>query len=52
MKTTRKINSLENIVLPRSRSIARYIEDLLEEDELEEFVKAKKIGGALTRRRD
>lgn len=50
-KTNRKVNALENIVIPSYRRTIKYIQDKLEEEELEEFVRTKLIGGGLARRR-
>lgn len=50
-RTNRMVNSLEKIVIPSYRQIAKYIEGRLEEDMLEEFIKTKLIKGVLERRR-
>jgi len=42
LETTNKIvNSLENVVIPNLEKDVKYIEDVLEEEELEEFVRLK-----------
>jgi len=51
-KTNRKVNALENIVIPRYKRIIKYIDNKLEEENLEEFVRIKLIGGALERRKE
>lgn len=50
-KTNRKVNALENIVIPGYRQTMKFIEDKLDEESLEELVRIKLIGGALARRR-
>lgn len=50
-KTNRKVNALENMVIPSYRQIIKFIEDKLDEESLEELVRMKLIGGALARRR-
>lgn len=50
-KTSRKVNALEKIVIPGYKQAAKYIEDQLEEGELEEFVRTKLIREVITRRR-
>lgn len=50
-KTNRKVNALENIVIPQYKGIIKYIEDKIDEESLESLVKTKLIGGALARRR-
>ncbi len=51
-KTNRKVNALENIVIPAYRQIIRFIQDKLDDESLEELVKMKLVGGALARRRE
>jgi len=51
-KTNRKVNALENTIIPRYRGIIKFIEDKLDEESLEELVRMKLIGGALARRRE
>lgn len=43
MSTSRKVNSLEKIVIPQYRETIRYVEERLMEDALEEFVRTKRI---------
>ena len=50
-KTNRKVNALENTIIPSYRGIIKFIEDKLDEESLEELVRMKLIGGALARRR-
>ena len=42
-KTKKRVNALENIVIPRLESMIKFIQDVLEEMEREEFVKVKKM---------
>ena len=51
-KTNRKVNALENIVIPSYKQTMKFIEDKLDEESLEELVRIKLIGGALARRRE
>ena len=51
-KTNRKVNALENTIIPSYRRIIKFIEDKLDEESLEELVRVKLIGGALARRRE
>ena len=44
--TSRKVNALENMVLPDMRYIIKFIEDKLDEEAMEELVRMKLIGGA------
>lgn len=44
--TNRKVNALENIVIPDLRYIIKFIGDKLDEESLEELVRIKLIGGA------
>lgn len=50
-KTNRKVNALENIVIPNYRQVIKFIQDKLDEESLEELVRTKLIGGAIARRR-
>jgi V/A-type H+-transporting ATPase subunit D len=50
-KTNRKVNALENTIIPSYQRIIKYIEDKLDEESLEELVRMKLIGGALAKRR-
>lgn len=49
MMTNRKVNILEKAVVPNYKKMIKYIEDKLEEESLEEFVRAKKIKQVITR---
>jgi len=51
-KTNRKVNALENIVIPGYKQTMKFIEGKLDEESLEELVRIKLIGGALARRRE
>jgi V/A-type H+-transporting ATPase subunit D len=51
-KTNRKVNALENIVIPSYRGVIKFIEDKLDEESLEELVRTKLVGGVITRRRE
>jgi V/A-type H+-transporting ATPase subunit D len=42
-KTERRVNALEDITIPRYEATVRYISDVLEEQEREEIVDAKKV---------
>jgi V/A-type H+-transporting ATPase subunit D len=44
--TNRKVNALENYVIPDMRRIIKLIEDKLDEESMEELVRMKLIGGA------
>jgi V/A-type H+-transporting ATPase subunit D len=50
-KTNRKVNALENTIIPSYKGVIKFIEDKLDEESLEELVRMKLIGGALARRR-
>jgi len=50
-KTNRKVNALENIIIPEYNQIIKFIEDKLDEESLEELVRMKLIGGAKASRR-
>lgn len=41
-ETMRKVNALEKLVIPEHREMSRYIEEMLEEEGLEEFLRVKK----------
>lgn len=51
-KTNRKVNALENTIIPSYRGVIKFIQDKLDEESLEELVRMKLIGGALARRRE
>jgi V/A-type H+-transporting ATPase subunit D len=44
--TSRKVNALENMVIPDMKYIIKFIEDKLDEESMEELVRMKLIGGA------
>jgi V/A-type H+-transporting ATPase subunit D len=50
-KTNRKVNALENIIIPEYQQIIKFIEDKLDAESLEELVRMKLIGGAKASRR-
>jgi len=50
-KTNRKVNALENIVIPGYRQVISFIQDKLDEESLEDLVRTKLIGGTIARRR-
>jgi len=51
-KTNRKVNALENVVIPSYSQVIKFIQDKLDEESLEELVRTKLIGGAAARRRE
>jgi V/A-type H+-transporting ATPase subunit D len=51
-KTNRKVNSLEDVVIPQYHRIISFIEGKIDEEGLEELVRTKLIGGSLSRRRE
>ena len=51
-KTNRKVNALENTVIPSYRQVIKFIESKLDEESLEELVRMKRIGGALASRKE
>lgn len=51
-KTNRKVNALENTVIPDYKEIIKYIEEKLDEEQMEELVRMKQIGGAKASRRE
>lgn len=51
-KTNRKVNALENIIIPEYQQIIKFIEDKLDAESLEELVRMKLIGGAKASRRE
>ena len=51
-KTNRKVNALENTVIPAYRQVIKFIESKLDEESLEELVRIKRIGGAMASRKE
>ncbi|MGQ9468844.1 MAG: V-type ATP synthase subunit D [Nitrososphaerales archaeon] len=51
MSTNRKVNALEQIVIPSIASTIRYIEGRIYEEMLEEFIRTKHVREAIRRRR-
>ena len=49
--TNRKVNALENYVIPDMKYVIKYIEEKLDEESMEELVRMKLIGGAKKSRR-
>jgi len=47
-KTNRKVNALENTVIPDMKQVIKYIQDNLDEEQMEDLVRIKLIGGALS----
>ncbi len=50
-RTNRIVNALEKIIIPEMESVAKYIEDMLEEEGLEEFLRVKLIRNIIVARR-
>jgi V/A-type H+-transporting ATPase subunit D len=50
-KTNRKVNALENIILPDMRQVIKFIQDKLDEEQIEDLVRIKLIGGVLASER-
>lgn len=50
-KTNRKVNALEKIVIPEYKRIIKQIEDRLDEDMLEEFIRTKFVRSIISGRR-
>jgi len=48
--TNRKVNALEKIVLPGYDALIKYIEEVIEDSELEEFCKTKKVREVIRRK--
>ena len=51
-KTQRRVNALENIFIPEYENTVKAIEDVLEENDREEFIRKKKVKSVLKRKRD
>ncbi|MGQ9780731.1 MAG: V-type ATP synthase subunit D [Nitrososphaeria archaeon] len=43
METNRKVNALEKVIIPKYRELAKYVEDRLVEEDLEEFSMTKHV---------
>ncbi|MGD0330133.1 MAG: V-type ATP synthase subunit D [Nitrososphaeria archaeon] len=52
METNRKVNALEKVIMPRYISQAKYIEDRLIEEDLEEFSATKHVRDIIRERRE
>ncbi|MBD3182512.1 V-type ATP synthase subunit D, partial [Candidatus Poribacteria bacterium] len=50
-KTQRRVNALENIFIPEYEETVKAIEEVLEENEREEFIRKKKVKSVLERKR-
>jgi V/A-type H+-transporting ATPase subunit D len=50
-KTQRRVNALENIFIPQYEGTVKAIEDVLEENDREEFIRKKKVKSVLERKR-
>ncbi|MBS7654882.1 V-type ATP synthase subunit D [Candidatus Bathyarchaeota archaeon] len=50
-KTNRKVNALEKIVIPQYKLIIKQIEDRLDEDMLEEFIRTKFVRAIIAERK-
>jgi V/A-type H+-transporting ATPase subunit D len=51
MKVNRKVNALEKVIIPTYLNQIRYIEDVLFDEELEDFARVKHIQAVLGRKR-
>lgn len=51
MKVNRKVNALEKVIVPTYERQIRYIEDLLFDEELEDFVRIKHVKAVLGRKK-
>jgi len=51
-RTNRTVNALEKIIIPQLKAIAKYIQDLIEEEDLEEFTRIKLVRNIIVRRRE
>ena len=52
METNRKVNALEKVIIPRYISLAKYIEDRLIEEDLEEFSITKHVRNIIRERHE
>ena len=50
-RTNRTVNALEKIIIPQLKALAKYIQDLIEEEDLEEFTRIKLVRNIIIRRR-
>lgn len=50
-KTNRIVNALEKIIIPDLEQLAKFIEDLIEEESLEEFTRVKLVRNIIVKRR-
>jgi V/A-type H+-transporting ATPase subunit D len=51
MKVNRKVNALEKVIIPTYSNQIRYIEDVLFDEELEDFARIKHVQAVLGRKR-
>ncbi len=51
-KTQRRVNALENIFIPEYEDTVKAIEEVLEENDREEFIRKKKVKSVLKRKRN
>ncbi|RLI65697.1 MAG: hypothetical protein DRO67_02335 [Candidatus Asgardarchaeum californiense] len=51
-RTNRMVNALEKILIPEMKATLKYIEDLLDEDMLEEFMRIKLVRNIIMSRRE
>ncbi len=49
-RTNRTVNALEKIVIPEMKKTIKFIEDMLDEDELEEFTRLKMVRDKILRK--
>lgn len=50
-RTNRIVNALEKIIIPEMEALAKYIEEKIEEDDLEDFIRIKLIRNIIVKRR-
>jgi V/A-type H+-transporting ATPase subunit D len=50
-RTNRKVNALEKIVIPEYKLLVKQIEDRLDQDMLEEFIRTRFVRAAVSRKR-
>jgi len=51
MKVNRKVNALEKVIIPDYEKQIRYVENLLFDEELEEFARVKHVKEVMGRKR-